>query len=113
MATPKLFSLSILAASALAISTPAMADWKTKAVEHADLDLASAKGQERLKTRVKQAVKQVCSSPRAITFKERMDQSRCISESMARAMPEAEQTIAAYLDNRRLASRDDKAIVGN
>lgn len=113
MATPKLFSLSILAASALAISTPAMADVKTKEVHHADLDLASTDGQERLKTRVKSAVKQVCRSPRAITLKERLDQSRCESEAMASAMPKAEQTIAAYLENRRLAARDTTAIVGN
>ena len=66
MATPKLFSFSILAASALAISTPAMADVKAKEVHHADLDLASDKGQERLKTRVKSAVRQICASPRAI-----------------------------------------------
>lgn len=113
MATPKLFSLSLLAASALAISTPAMADWTAKEVQHEDLDLSTANGQERLKTRVRQAVKQVCASPRAITLKERLDQSNCESSSMARAMPKAEQRIAAYLENRRVASRGDEAIVGN
>lgn len=113
MATPKLFSLSVLAASALAISTPAMADWKTKAVQHEDLDLSTAKGQERLKTRVKQAVKQVCSSPRAITLQERLDQNKCEASSIARAMPKAEQQIAAYLESRRFASRSDEAVVGN
>jgi UrcA family protein len=113
MATPKLYSLSVMAASMLAISTPAMADWKTKTVEHEDLNLSSAKGQERLKTRIKQAVKQVCGSPRAITFKERADQSRCEAEAIASAMPKAEQVIASYKDNQRLASREDRAVVGN
>lgn len=113
MATPKLFSFSILAASALAISTPAMADWKTKEVQYEDLDLATAKGQERLKTRVKQAVKQVCGSPRAITLQERLDQNNCETAAIARAMPKAEQQIAAYAETRRLAARDGTAIVGN
>ncbi len=113
MATPKLFPLSLLAASALVISTPAMADWKTKEVGHQDLDLSTAKGQERLKTRVKLAVKQVCRTPRAITLKERIDQNNCEKDAITRAMPKAEQTIAAYMENRKFAARDDKAIVGN
>lgn len=106
MATPKLFSLSLIAASALAVSTPAMAEWKTVAVQHEDLDLSTAKGQERLKTRVKQAVKQVCASPRAITLKERLDQNQCEKESIAKAMPKADQRIANYAENRRVALRD-------
>jgi UrcA family protein len=113
MATPKLFVTTLFAASALAISVPASADWKSKQVGHEDLDLSTSKGQERLKTRVKQAVKQVCRSPRAYTLKERMDQNRCESEAIARAMPKAERTIAAYLQNRQLASLGNKAIVGN
>jgi UrcA family protein len=113
MATPKLFTLSLLAASALAISSPAMADWKTKEVGHADLDLSTAKGQERLKTRVKFAVKQVCGSPRAFTLNERMDQYNCEKNAIARAMPKAEQAIAAYMENRKFAAREDKVIVGN
>ena len=106
MATPKLFSLSLIAASALAVSTPAMAEWKTVAVQHEDLDLSTAKGKERLKTRVKQAVKQVCASPRAITLKERLDQNQCEKESIAKAMPKADQRIANYAENRRVALRD-------
>lgn len=113
MATPKLFTLSLLAASALAISTPAMADWKTKEVGHEDLDLSTAKDQERLKTRIKLAVKQVCRSPRAITLNDRMDQHNCEKNAVARAMPKAEQAIAAYMENRKFAARENKAIVGN
>ena len=113
MATPKLFATTFLAASMLAISAPASADWKSKEVGHEDLDLSTSKGQERLKTRVKQAVKQVCGSPRGISLKERLDQRRCESESIARAMPKAERTIAAYLQSRPMASLGDKAMVGN
>lgn len=113
MATLKLFPLSLLAASALAISTPAMADWKTQEVGHADLDLSTAEDQERLKTRIKLAVKHVCRSPRAITLNDRMDQYNCEKHAVARAMPKAEQAIAAYMENRKFAAREDKAIVGN
>ena len=113
MVTPKLFSLAVLAASALALSTPAMADWKTKEVKHDDLDLSTIAGQERLMTRVKSAVKQVCGSPRAITINERLDEKKCKQAAMASAMPKAEQTVAAYLETRRIASRDTKAVVGN
>ena len=113
MATPKLFSLSVLAASALAISTPAMADTKTKEVRYQDLDLSSVKGQQRLKTRVRQAVKQVCDSPRAITLADRADQNKCLANAMAEAMPAAEERIAAYLESRSFASRENEAVIGN
>ncbi len=113
MATPKLFSLAVLAVSALAISTPAMADWKHKEVQFGDLDLSSASGQKRLDTRVKMAVKQVCASPRAYTLAQRADQSKCEKEAMARAMPKAERTIAAYIENQRLASAKTRVVAGN
>ena len=113
MATPKLFATTILAVSALAISTPASADWKSKEVRHHDLDLSTEKGQSQLKTRVKKAVRQVCASPRAITLKDRIDQNRCQKDSMARAMPKAERTIAAFLKNRQLAAVKDRLVVGN
>jgi UrcA family protein len=113
MATPKLFATTLLAATTLAISAPASAHWKTKVVAHADLDLSTAKGQERFKTRVKQAVKQVCASPRAVTISEKLDQSRCETEAMASAMPRAERTIASYLQKRQMASLEKSAIVGN
>jgi UrcA family protein len=113
MATPKLFSFSVLAVSALAISTPAMADWKNKEVRYSDLDLSSANGQQRLKSRVKMAVKQVCANPRPDNLAQRADQSKCEKESMARAMPKTEKAIAAYIENRRFASKEASAVVGN
>lgn len=113
MATPKLISLSVLAASALAISVPAMANQKTTLVKYDDLDLSTATGQERLNTRITQAVKRVCATPQPITLKERMDQNNCKKNALANATPKAERAIAAYLESRRFASRDDTAIVGN
>jgi UrcA family protein len=113
MATPKLISLSVLAASALAISAPAMANQKTTLVTYQDLDLSTATGQQRLNTRIKQAVKQVCATPQPITLKERMDQNVCKKNALADATPKAEQAIAAYVESRRFASREEMAIVGN
>lgn len=113
MATPKLFTFSVLAASAMAISAPAMAESKSKEVQYGDLDLSTASGQNRLKTRVKQAVKQVCGSPRAMTLKDHMDQNNCESNAIAEAMPKAERQIAIYAETRQLAARDGAALVGN
>ncbi|MFN0047401.1 MAG: UrcA family protein [Sphingorhabdus sp.] len=103
MATPKLFSLACVAASFVAISAPAMAETSTVEVKYSDLDLSTAKGQDRLKTRVKQAVKQVCVSPRAITISDRLDQMQCEKTAMTKAMPKAERQIASYMANRRVA----------
>ncbi|MBL0924440.1 MAG: UrcA family protein [Sphingomonadaceae bacterium] len=113
MATPKLFSLTVLAASALAISTPAMADWKHKEVQFGDLDLSSASGQKRLASRVKRAVTQVCATPRAFTLAERADQIKCEQNAMANAKPKVSRAIAAYMENRRLASGDINVVAGN
>ena len=113
MAAPKLFSYTLLAASALAISNPAMAAWKSKEVRYADLDLASDEGQQQLMTRVKQAVKKVCANPRAITLRERADQRRCEKAAAARALPRAKRAIAAYVEHNRFAARADKPVVGN
>lgn len=103
MATPKLFSIACVAASLLAISTPAMAEKHMVEVKYSDLDLSTAKGQDRFMTRVKQAVKQVCANPRAITISERIDQINCEKDSAARAMPKAERQIASHIANRRVA----------
>lgn len=113
MATLKLFSVTVLAVSALAISTPAMADVTHKDVRYSDLDLSSTLGQQRFKSRVKLAVKQVCAHPTPATLAQRADQDKCEKESMARAMPKADLAIAAYIDQRRFASKDTKVVVGN
>lgn len=104
MATPKLISFACIAASLLAVSTPAMAHVHSVEVKYQDLDLTTARGQERLKTRINQAVKQVCVRPMAITLKDRLDQQNCEKNAAARAVPKAEQQIAADLANRRMAA---------
>ena len=103
MATPKLILLSLTAASTLFAAAPAMADWKSKEVRYADLDLSSAEGRDRLQTRIRQAVKQVCGTPRAFTIKERQDRLACEKQANLKAEPESERVIAAYMEKRRLA----------
>ena len=116
MVTPKTIALSCVAAAVIAVSTPAAANWKAKAVEHEDLNLSTAAGQQRLATRIKSAVKQVCASPSAFTLAEKRDLARCEGDAMTSAMPKVERTIARYKQAQRMAANDknDKsAIVGN
>jgi UrcA family protein len=104
MATPKLISFACVAASLLAISTPAMAQVHSVEIKYQDLDLTSARGQERLKTRITQAAKRVCARPLAITLEDRLDHQNCEKNAAARAMPKAEQQITAHMANRRMAA---------
>lgn len=120
MATPKLISLSILAASALAASAPAVAGYtpaivveKTKKVEFRDIDLASPQGQQLLTKRIKQAAKDVCRISRSITPDDVMNRNLCEKRAIARAMPKAQQKIAAYINNRQLALGDVRPVAGN
>ena len=112
MVTFKKLALSCAAAAVMAVSAPAVAGVKTKPVYYNDLDLSSTAGQQRLQTRVKYAVRQVCGSPRAFGLAEKADLKRCEANAMAKAMPKAEQTIARYKDAKRLAA-NESAIVGN
>ena len=77
MATSKLILLFLTTASSLLASAPATADWKSKKVRHADLDLSTDAGRDRLHLRIKRAVQQVCEKPRAITSNERQDKLKC------------------------------------
>ena len=108
MATPKLIMLSLTVAASLTAMTPAMADTKTKQVRHADLDLSSPEGRERLQFRIKQAVKSVCGSPRGFTTKERQDRQNCEKTALRNAGDASAQVIATYMDKRRLAFEDTK-----
>lgn len=113
MVTIKTIALGCAAVAAFAVSAPAVAGEKTKPVYYQDLDLSSAKGQERLQTRIKNAVTQVCGSPRAFSIAERADRARCEAEAMASAMPQVERTIASYQEGKRVAAKEQTAIVGN
>lgn len=103
MATPKLILLSLTVMASLASAAPAMADSKTKEVRHVDLDLSSAAGRDRLALRIKQAVKQVCETPRGFSIEERQDHKACEKQAQLRAAPETARIIADYMDKRRLA----------
>jgi UrcA family protein len=105
MAVLKLKLMSLTVASTLLATTPAIADVKTQTVRHTDLDLSSDAGRHSLEMRVKQAVKQVCRSPRAHTLEDRQDQKNCEEAAYHRAAPETARIIAAYMDKRRLAFR--------
>ena len=104
MSTPK--TLSFTVALALLATTPALADVNTVEVQHADLDLSSTAGRDRLQIRIKYAVKQVCGSPRGFTIRDRLNQRTCENESFERVAPESARTIAAYINkSRRTLSR--------
>lgn len=113
MFAPKHILLSLAAVSMLAITTPASADWNTKQVKHEDLDLSVPAGRQRLEMRVKQAVKQVCGSPRAFTVKERQDRLSCETAAMASVAPKTEKIIAAYMENRQLALDNSSKLAAN
>ena len=95
MATSKLILLSLTVASSLLASSPATADWKSKKVRHADLDLSTDAGRDRLQTRIKRAVQDVCERPRAITIKESQDKLSCEKQANKLAAQESARVIAA------------------
>lgn len=109
----KTIALGCAAAAAVAVSAPAVAGVKTKTVYYDDLDLSTSKGQTSLQTRIKNAVTQVCGTPRAFSLPERADLARCEAEARAAATPKVERTIARYQERKRLAANQPGAIVGN
>ena len=113
MATPKHMMLSLTLASAVLVTTPAMATAKTQEVRHADLDLSSAEGRTRLDTRIRQAVKQVCGAPRGWTLAERQDQQNCEAAAYRKVGPMRERIVAAYLETRGLAFDSRASVATN
>ena len=95
MAISKLILLSLTVASSLLASAPATADWKSKKVRHADLDLTTDAGRDRLQLRIKRAMKQVCERPRAITTTERQDKLACEQQASLSAVQESARILAA------------------
>ena len=111
MVSIKTIMLSVSLA-AVSISAPAMAEFKTRIVQHDDLDLSTDKGQQRLALRVKIAVDQVCAGTLAYTLKEKLDLARCERDAMEQARPQAARAMAAYQNGKRLAI-GQAAVVGN
>ena len=113
MATPKHMMISLTFASAVMVTTPTMANAKTQEVRHADLDLSSAEGRTRLDTRIRQAVKQVCGTPRGWTLAERQDQQNCEVAAYRQVAPTRERIVAAYLEKRGLAFDSRASVATN
>jgi len=103
MAPPKHMILSLTLAAFMMATTPAMAKLKTQEVRHADLDLSSAEGRERLQTRIRQAVRQICGSPRRTSIVENQSQRNCEKAAYLKAGSASERVVSAYLEKRGLA----------
>jgi len=109
--------LSLIGLSALAFAIPAAAttptiETATQIVEYSDLDLSTAKGQERLETRIKSAVRSVCRERDARSIVEQRLVKQCKLAATSAAMRDAKVVVANYQQNRRMAS-GSPPIVGN
>ena len=110
MATPlssiglSLIGLSAVALSISAVATPTTVETQTRSVEYGDLDLSTAKGQERLEIRVKSAVRTVCRERDARSITEQVQVKKCKLTATSAAMRDAKIAIADYQQNRRMAS---------
>ena len=113
MATPKHMMLSLTLASAVMVTTPAMAQIKTQEVGYADLDLSTAEGRARLEMRIKQAVKQVCGTPRGWTLAERQDRQKCETAAYRKVAPAHDRIVTAYLEKRGLAFDGRSSVANN
>jgi UrcA family protein len=103
MATPKHMMLSLTLACAVMTTTPVMASIKTQDIRHADLDLSSAEGRALLQTRIRQAVLQVCGSPRRTSILENQSQRNCEKAAYLKADLASERVVAAYMEKRGLS----------
>ena len=113
MATPKHMILSLTLACAVMTTTPAMANIKTQDIRHADLDLSSAEGRALLQTRIRQAVLQVCGSPRRTSILENQSQRNCEKAAYLKAGSASERVVAAYLEKRGLALDSRASVATN
>ena len=93
----------ILALSLTVAGAPALAaEQSTAEIRIADLDLATAQGQQRLETRVKIAARDLCSTgDRSLAA--RTLATQCITDVMASAKPQADRAIARAEGGTQLA----------
>lgn len=95
-----------LVASPIAAAAPAMAqqdgmfERSSQIVRYDDLDLANARGRERLGTRLRQAANSACGVRSARTLSERQAADQCRDQAMAKAADKAEEA-ARQAKNRR------------
>ena len=111
--TKSIISFAALALSSAAISAPVSAQPISKSVAYGDLDLSSAKGQQRLEKRIKYAASSVCGERRSqpTPIKERKIVAECKAQAMQSAMSEARIAIANYKQNG--LAMGSFAVVGN
>ena len=113
-----LFAAAAIGASALAVSVAAgpanaaevvvtaRADVPTAVVRYGDLNLASATGKQRLKSRVKFAASQLCGETTVKEHHVDTEIRACRATVFASAEPQMEQLFAAYDRGERLALGD-------
>lgn len=100
--SPPMFSKSsfiAIAAAALGVATPgfaqsAVVEVSSKVVRYDDLNLADARGRERLETRVRTAANAVCGTREALTLEEKQAALACRNSAIASTKP---QVAAAVL----------------
>lgn len=79
------FTFALLAAPLLAtgIALPAAAqeDSRSVTVRYDDLNLGNQAGRDRLETRIRTAVRQVCRTPNRMTLAERARELECVADA--------------------------------
>ncbi|APZ97321.1 hypothetical protein BWQ93_01545 [Sphingopyxis sp. QXT-31] len=94
---------TLILALSLTAAVPAIAaEGQTAEVRIADLDLSTAKGQQRLETRVKSAARSLCNAGIGGTA-ERARETQCIADALAAAKPQADRAIARAAGGTQLA----------
>jgi UrcA family protein len=92
----------ILALSLTAAAPALAAEAPTAEVRIADLDLSTARDQQRLATRVKSAARTLCRTGIGGTA-ERARETQCIAGALAAAKPQADRAIARAEGGTQLA----------
>lgn len=94
---------TLILALSLTPAAPALAaDAPTAEVRIADLDLSTARDQQRLETRVKSAARTLCHTGIGGTA-ERARETQCIADALAAAKPQADRAIARAAGGTQLA----------
>jgi UrcA family protein len=106
MSTRSLIALSALAFSFAVSGNTAMAntaETTSKSVSFADLNLSTEAGQDRLESRVKSAVKEVCGAANSRGLQEQIQINKCRQTAMKSATRQMDIAIAKN-QNGNLAS---------
>ncbi len=99
--------LTVLALSMFA-TAPAMArsaETVSKAVSHADLDISTAAGRERLDRRLQVAARTVCGVGGTVLLAEQVRQRRCYKTAIGSAREKATLAVLSREGDIRVATR--------